>query len=154
MTDDEQDSVIVVASELLTNSIHYSDRPTVAVVMFTEYRRSGLVLTFEVYDGSTVLPLPRAANATDEGGRGLSIVDRLASRHGSEQTPSGKRVWAQFDLPSAGARYRAGLARRIRAIAPRPTLHRQTHEDHDPLGYAWTARRRDPAVAPPGPFPE
>ena len=38
----------------------------------------------------------RAAE-TDEGGRGLYLVDQLATRWGSRPTPDGKAVW--FEMP-------------------------------------------------------
>ncbi|MEY9946931.1 ATP-binding protein [Kitasatospora sp. GAS1066B] len=126
-SEDKQDNVILVASELLTNAIRHSSSPTVNVRLYTDYQRTRLLLTFEVHDGSAAQPQPRIAKTTDEDGRGLSIVAELASRHGSEQTPAGKRVWAQFVLPSTASRYLGGLAQRSRATAPRPPGHRPVH---------------------------
>jgi hypothetical protein len=37
----------------------------------------------------------------DEGGRGLYLVDQLASRWGSRPTTDGKAVW--FEIPLRGA---------------------------------------------------
>jgi serine phosphatase RsbU (regulator of sigma subunit) len=51
----------------------------------------------EVYDRDLRLPRIRSATADDEGGRGLYLVDQLASRWGSRPTPDGKFVW--FEVP-------------------------------------------------------
>ena len=44
--------------------------------------------------------LARTAAATDEGGRGLYLVEQLATRWGSRPTPEGKAVW--FEIPLGG----------------------------------------------------
>ncbi|QVQ50658.1 SpoIIE family protein phosphatase [Spiractinospora alimapuensis] len=51
----------------------------------------------EVFDYDLRLPRIRTATADDEGGRGLYLVDQLASRWGSRPTPEGKFVW--FEIP-------------------------------------------------------
>ena len=43
------------------------------------------------------LPRLRTARATDEGGRGLYLVEQLATRWGSRPTADGKAVW--FEIP-------------------------------------------------------
>ena len=42
----------------------------------------------------------RTAAETDEGGRGLYLVEQLATRWGSRPTPEGKAVW--FEMPRSG----------------------------------------------------
>ena len=57
----------------------------------------------EVFDADMRLPRIRSAGETDEGGRGLYLVDQLASRWGSRPTKDGKAVW--FEVPvSPGGR--------------------------------------------------
>ncbi|MBO0808218.1 MAG: SpoIIE family protein phosphatase, partial [Actinobacteria bacterium] len=61
-------------------------------------RRGGAAVWVEVFDGDLRLPRIRTAAETDEGGRGLYLVDRLASRWGSRPTRDGKVVW--FEVPT------------------------------------------------------
>jgi serine phosphatase RsbU (regulator of sigma subunit) len=60
-------------------------------------RRGAEAVWVEVYDPDLRLPRLRTALATDEGGRGLYLVEQLATRWGSRPTPEGKAVW--FELP-------------------------------------------------------
>ena len=60
-------------------------------------RRGADAIWVEVFDSDLRLPRIRSAGETDEGGRGLYLVDQLASRWGSRPTPDGKAVW--FELP-------------------------------------------------------
>jgi Histidine kinase-like ATPase domain len=63
-------------------------------------RRGGGAVWVEVFDPDLRLPRLRTARATDEGGRGLYLVEQLATRWGSRPTPEGKAVW--FELPLNG----------------------------------------------------
>jgi PAS domain S-box-containing protein len=56
----------------------------------------------EVFDADLRLPRIRSAGENDEGGRGLYLVDQLATRWGSRPTKDGKAVW--FELPIKGGR--------------------------------------------------
>ena len=56
----------------------------------------------EVFDADLRLPRIRTAGETDEGGRGLYLVDQLATRWGSRPTRDGKAVW--FELPMRSGR--------------------------------------------------
>jgi len=60
-------------------------------------RRGAEAVWVEVFDPDLRLPRLRTARATDEGGRGLYLVEQLATRWGSRPTPEGKAVW--FELP-------------------------------------------------------
>jgi anti-sigma regulatory factor (Ser/Thr protein kinase) len=51
----------------------------------------------EVFDSDLRLPRIRVAGENDEGGRGLYLVEQLASRWGSRPTDEGKAVW--FEMP-------------------------------------------------------
>lgn len=59
-------------------------------------RRGGDSLWVEVYDQDVRMPRVRTATATDEGGRGLFLVDQLSRRWGARDTPTGKAVWFQI----------------------------------------------------------
>ena len=63
-------------------------------------RRGAEVVWAEVFDPDLRLPRLRTARATDEGGRGLYLVEQLATRWGSRPTPEGKAVW--FEIPLHG----------------------------------------------------
>jgi hypothetical protein len=60
-------------------------------------RRGAEAVWVEVFDADLRLPRIRSAGETDEGGRGLYLVDQLASRWGSRPTRDGKAVW--FEIP-------------------------------------------------------
>jgi PAS domain S-box-containing protein len=60
-------------------------------------RRGGDAVWVEVFDNDLRLPRIRSAGETDEGGRGLYLVDQLATRWGSRPTADGKAVW--FEMP-------------------------------------------------------
>ena len=60
-------------------------------------RRGAAAVWVEVLDSDLRLPRIRSADETDEGGRGLFLVDQLASRWGSRPTKDGKAVW--FEMP-------------------------------------------------------
>ena len=60
-------------------------------------RRGDTAVWVEVFDPDLRLPRIRSAGENDEGGRGLYLVDQLASRWGSRPTQDGKAVW--FEIP-------------------------------------------------------
>ena len=88
-------TVELLASELVTNALHHGVSPITVIA-----RYDGTAVRVEVGDGSRELPAPRAALVTDEGGRGMRLVDELSSAWGTLPTVDGKRVW--FEVP-AGA---------------------------------------------------
>jgi hypothetical protein len=65
-------------------------------------RRGATAVWVEVFDPDLRLPRIRTAGDTDEGGRGLYLVEQLATRWGSRPTPEGKAVW--FEMPRSGGR--------------------------------------------------
>jgi hypothetical protein len=64
-------------------------------------RRGATSVWVEVFDPDLRLPRIRTAAETDEGGRGLYLVEQLATRWGSRPTPEGKAVW--FEMPRSGS---------------------------------------------------
>jgi anti-sigma regulatory factor (Ser/Thr protein kinase) len=83
--------VELVVSELATNAVrHARTRYELAVHLVPTVR-------VEVADGSPALPVRRTPQVTDEGGRGLLIVERCTRRWGVIERPSGKVVWADVD---------------------------------------------------------
>jgi serine phosphatase RsbU (regulator of sigma subunit) len=65
-------------------------------------RRGEAAVWVEVFDTDLRLPRIRSAGETDEGGRGLYLVDQLATRWGSRPTKDGKAVW--FEVPIRAGR--------------------------------------------------
>ena len=66
-------------------------------------RRGAAAVWVEVFDTDLRLPRIRSADETDEGGRGLYLVDQIASRWGSRPTTNGKVVWFEMPItPTAG----------------------------------------------------
>jgi serine phosphatase RsbU (regulator of sigma subunit)/anti-sigma regulatory factor (Ser/Thr protein kinase) len=63
-------------------------------------RRGATSVWVEVFDPDLRLPRIRTAGETDEGGRGLYLVEQLATRWGSRPTSEGKAVW--FEMPRGG----------------------------------------------------
>jgi len=63
-------------------------------------RRGDTAIWVEVFDPDLRLPRIRSAGENDEGGRGLYLVDQLATRWGSRPTQDGKAVW--FEIPIKG----------------------------------------------------
>ena len=90
-------STAAVAAQAWDNPIAHpvpANRPREFVLRL---RRGAETVWVEVFDPDLRLPRLRTAKATDEGGRGLYLVEQLATRWGSRPTPEGKAVW--FELP-------------------------------------------------------
>ncbi|MEU2155044.1 SpoIIE family protein phosphatase [Streptomyces sp. NPDC019396] len=87
------DSVELLVSEVVTNAVRYAERPVTLRLLRTD------VLRCEVGDDSPQLPRQRRARDTDEGGRGLFLVNRLARRWGATRLSTGKVVWFELATP-------------------------------------------------------
>jgi serine phosphatase RsbU (regulator of sigma subunit) len=64
-------------------------------------RRGHEAIWVEVQDADLRLPRIRSAGESDEGGRGLYLVDQLATRWGSRPTKEGKAVWFEMAIKTA-----------------------------------------------------
>ncbi len=99
--EDTCDTAALVVSELVTNAIRHVSRSTQPVELAA--RITGGAIRVEVRDGGTGFepgkPKPRGA----DGGFGLFLVERMASRWGVE-TGDGTRVWFELDLNSGSSR--------------------------------------------------
>ncbi|MFH9178313.1 SpoIIE family protein phosphatase [Streptomyces albogriseolus] len=89
--DELSDSVELLVSEVVTNAVRYATRPVTLRLLRTD------VLRCEVGDDVPQLPRLRQARATDEGGRGLYLVNRLARRWGATRLSTGKVVWFELN---------------------------------------------------------
>ncbi|MFJ8755168.1 SpoIIE family protein phosphatase [Streptomyces sp. NPDC102441] len=91
--DDLSDEVELLVSEVVTNAVRYAERPVTLRLLRTD------ILRCEVGDDSPQLPRQRRARETDEGGRGLFLVNRLARRWGATRLSTGKVVWFEMATP-------------------------------------------------------
>ena len=92
--------VELIVSELATNAVMHAHTP-----FHLEIDRDEFSVRIEVVDGNDDVPVP--GESTDPtGGRGLEVVDRLATEWGAVLVPrGGKHVWARLDLgPGGGER--------------------------------------------------
>jgi anti-sigma regulatory factor (Ser/Thr protein kinase) len=88
------DDLVLIASELATNVVNH------ARTDFTVSIEGSDPVRLEISDGSSILPA--VAELADGSGRGLRIVDSLASQWGVDATPSGKVIWVEVDDPCGG----------------------------------------------------
>jgi serine phosphatase RsbU (regulator of sigma subunit)/PAS domain-containing protein/anti-sigma regulatory factor (Ser/Thr protein kinase) len=79
----------LIVSELVTNAIRYG-RPPMALRLIRHN-----VLVCEVTDSSSTQPRLRRAHNTDEEGRGLFLVARLAARWGCRHGQNRKTIWSE-----------------------------------------------------------
>jgi len=91
-----EEPTALVVSELVTNSVvHACDPIALHLREESDHVRVG------VSDGSTVACNDEPAGPDGTSGRGMRIVERIASRWGSEVSDVGKLTWA--DIPAAGS---------------------------------------------------
>ncbi|MGW6852066.1 PAS domain S-box protein [Streptomyces virginiae] len=95
--DDEQlrETACLLVSELLSNAVRHGRGP-----LRLRLRQAGRELGVEVCDGSPVLPQARFAAPDAESGRGLLLVDSMASSWGTLPTAESKAVWFALPLPT------------------------------------------------------
>lgn len=86
-----QSDLTLVLSELASNAVRHAGTPFAVVVEINGQVR------IEVEDGSTDAPVSRAPS--NDGGRGLAIVDRLCDRWGVQIVRDRKCVWCERGLP-------------------------------------------------------
>jgi anti-anti-sigma regulatory factor/anti-sigma regulatory factor (Ser/Thr protein kinase) len=85
---------VLLANELVTNAVEHG-RGSAYLDATVEVG----AIRLEVTDSSTVEPQPNTAvSDLDERGRGLMLIDALASRWGVRPQPDGKTVWCELDL--------------------------------------------------------
>ena len=87
------DEVALAAAELLANAVQHGTSP-VWVAISGDKRR----LRLEVGDANPRPPVRLAQNPSNMTGRGLALVDAVATRWGIDRAPAGRKiVWAQFE---------------------------------------------------------
>ena len=84
--------VRLLADELTANAVRYAGGATDVLI-----RGSADVVYVEVTDASSVLPAPARPGPNEDRGRGLLLVERLASAWGTRVPPGGgKTVWFEI----------------------------------------------------------
>lgn len=89
------DNAVQVISELVTNAVQHGTGHTVTLTL----RQAGRTLHIDVAGPSEGRPALRDAPAESEDGRGLWIVDHLATRWGSTSQDDGLHTWCTLVLP-------------------------------------------------------
>ena len=89
-----RDDAALIISELVTNT--YLHTPMADSVEL-ELIGSADSVRLSLADGSTIKPVIRELDSDRPSGRGLRLVEALASRWGSEEYRGGKRVWVELD---------------------------------------------------------
>lgn len=95
------DSILVCVSELATNAVLYGVPPggQFRLKVGNDEQR----VRVECHDAKRQRPRRREPTNDDTHGRGLLLVEALASRWGVGTRPFGKFVWFELDLDQEGA---------------------------------------------------
>jgi anti-sigma regulatory factor (Ser/Thr protein kinase) len=99
LTQAQTDTFVLVASELVANAIQAGPRRGFRVRICQEVVGT---LTIEVWDPVPTPPCRKALDLYAEDGRGLLIVEQLATHHGWRPTNGGKWVFAVLEVPPHG----------------------------------------------------
>ena len=99
------DDASLVATELATNAVlHARTGFTIAL-----WRCSEGTIRVAVRDAGLGRPRPRRAGPLEGSGRGLRLVEALATAWGTDLLPDGKLVWAELGSPGGSPRPGAAL---------------------------------------------
>ncbi|WP_181803111.1 ATP-binding protein [Streptomyces shenzhenensis] len=88
------DTAELVVAELSANAVEHARHASFRVTL---KRGPGDRVRVAVTDKSTALPVLRALDEEDEGGRGLALVAALSCQWGTDPLNWGKRVWADLE---------------------------------------------------------
>ena len=91
--EDLADDGVLIVSELASNAVRHARSRSIRV---TVTRPETVRVRIGVVDRSRCLPEFRQPHEEAETGRGLALVDTLATDWGVDQLPWGKRVWAEL----------------------------------------------------------
>ncbi len=100
--EDVVEVAVLLTSELVANAVTHAQGT--AQVRMSASARSGRLRVY-VADDDRALPILKHPSLEGDSGRGIEIVDHLASRWGVECSASedGKSVWFELRLPSGSA---------------------------------------------------
>lgn len=91
------DDATLIVSELIGNAVRHAPAGN---CLQLEVRVQPDCAHLAVVDSSPQEPVVQYPGPTSPGGRGLQIVDTLATRWGTEWHRTGKRVWAELVRPA------------------------------------------------------
>ncbi|MGY1438116.1 SpoIIE family protein phosphatase [Streptomyces reniochalinae] len=94
--DDLSDTAQLLASEMATNALLHTEGD--ATLTARPVRTGGRALRIAVTDTSPASPHRRAATEQSTSGRGLVLIEELATDWGVEPRGNGKRVWCEIPL--------------------------------------------------------
>ncbi|HWE56316.1 MAG TPA: SpoIIE family protein phosphatase [Acidimicrobiales bacterium] len=98
ISDGVVDDAALLVTELVSNATRHSDEN-----IELRMARNGSTLRFGVYDESHRMPVPSTPDQSASSGRGLKLVNALATAWGVDMEDRGKVVWFELDL--TGSRY-------------------------------------------------
>ena len=84
---------VLLTSELVTNAVLYARSDVLLRVCL-----DAAVVRISVHDDSPIPPLPRSPAQEDTSGRGLALVEVLATAWGVALNGHGKEVWFELRL--------------------------------------------------------
>lgn len=94
------DVAVLLASELVGNAVEHAGSDAIHLVVDQRESR----FRVEVHDDLAGRPTPLSVEALALRGRGLMLVERLASEWGVDPSPhGGKQVWFQLRIPPQGS---------------------------------------------------
>ncbi|WP_030245919.1 ATP-binding protein [Streptomyces sp. NRRL S-350] len=101
-------AALLIVAELAANATTHGRLPGRGFELhlsLTTTARRGTTLRIEISDprGDRLPLLPTALTPNSQSGRGLTLIDALCDRWGTNpRHPNSKTVWAELDLTSAG----------------------------------------------------
>ncbi|MEN8649510.1 ATP-binding protein [Streptomyces sp. 21So2-11] len=94
------DDVLLCVSELATNAVRHG--VPVGGAFLLKVGADARCVRVECHDAGRRLPRVRHPDHDEQGGRGLLLVDAVASRWGVGERPFGKFVWFELDTAEPG----------------------------------------------------
>ncbi|HET8931415.1 MAG TPA: ATP-binding protein [Acidimicrobiales bacterium] len=88
----------LLTGEVVTNAVQHGTPPLQLLIEIADD-----AIRVEVHDTNSAHPVPRTPRPTEPGGRGLAIVDALATRWGTRPDDDGKAVWFEVAAGSEPA---------------------------------------------------
>ncbi len=92
------DTVALLVTELVANAVLHARTDLCFSIDITPP-----LIRISVTDQSNRVPALRHYDASDVTGRGLALVDALATNWGVDATEDGKSVWCEVQIPDVGA---------------------------------------------------
>lgn len=97
------DDLLLCVSELATNAVRHG--VPVGGALLVKVGADAYRVRVECHDANRRRPRLRHPADDDQTGRGLLLVEAVASRWGTGERPFGKYVWFELDLKRGGAHH-------------------------------------------------